>query len=50
VYKRQVGELEKAIRNRGLKFITAFAHQWNWGWYPTYDKKTDASHPVYEGL
>jgi alpha-L-fucosidase len=26
-----VGEMEKAIKGRHLKFITTFHHQWNWG-------------------
>jgi alpha-L-fucosidase len=45
-----VGEMEKAIRKQNLKFITTFHHQWLWGWYPTWDKKTDASNPAYNGV
>ncbi len=45
-----VGELEKAIRKRGLKFIATFHHQWLWGWYPTWDKGVDAGDPRYAGL
>ncbi|MBK1875312.1 alpha-L-fucosidase [Pelagicoccus mobilis] len=45
-----VAELEKAIRAKGLKFMTSFHHQWKWGWYPTMDTSTDTSNPEYEGL
>ena len=45
-----VGELEKAIRKQNLKFIATFHHQWLWGWYPTWDKNTDASDPANNGL
>jgi alpha-L-fucosidase len=45
-----VGEMAKAIRKQNLKFITTFHHQWLWGWYPTWDKKTDASNPAYNGV
>ena len=45
-----VGEMEKAVRKRGLKFITTFHHQWLWAWYPTFDKSVDASNPEWSGL
>ena len=45
-----VGEMEKAVRKRGLKFIATLHHQWLWAWYPTFDPNVDASNPQYAGL
>ncbi len=45
-----VGELSRALRNEGLRFLATFHHQWLWGWYPTEDKSLDASDPRYAGL
>ena len=45
-----VGELSRAIRNEGLRFLSTFHHQWLWGWYPTADKSVDAGDPQYSGL
>jgi alpha-L-fucosidase len=28
-----VGEMERAVRKQGLKFVTTFHHSWQWGWY-----------------
>jgi alpha-L-fucosidase len=45
-----VGEMSRALRNEGMKFLATFHHQWLWGWYPTVDKTLDASDPKYAGL
>lgn len=45
-----VGEMAAAIRKQGMKFIATFHHQWNFGWYSTWDESTDASNPEYEQL
>lgn len=45
-----VGEMERAVRSQGLKFITTFHHMWLWGWYPTYDPTVDAGDPAYAAL
>ncbi|WP_405267316.1 alpha-L-fucosidase [Cellulophaga sp. Ld12] len=45
-----VGAMEKAIKSRGLKFITTYHRHWLYAWYPTWDESTDASNPLYEGL
>jgi alpha-L-fucosidase len=45
-----VGLMEKAIKSRGMKFITTFHHDWNWDWYPVWDKRFDCSNPAYAGL
>ena len=45
-----VGELEKAIKARNMKFVTAFHHAANWYWYPTTDTTKDCSNPEFTGL
>ncbi len=36
-----VGELEKAIKKRGLKYVTTFHHETNWWFFPTWDSRYD---------
>ena len=45
-----VGEMAKAIKARGLKFIATNHRQWLYAWYPTWDNNTDAGDPQYAGL
>ncbi len=45
-----VGELEKAIKARDMKFVTALHHAENWFFFPVWDKRYDCSDPRYSGL
>jgi alpha-L-fucosidase len=45
-----VGELETAIRKRGLKFVVSMHHSWLWGWYPTWQEDTDCADPANASL
>ncbi len=45
-----VGELEKAIKKRNMKFVTAFHHSLNWHFFPVWDERFDCSDPKYSGL
>ncbi|MCD6346525.1 MAG: alpha-L-fucosidase [Bacteroidales bacterium] len=45
-----VGELEKAIKAKNMKFVTAFHHAANWTFFPTWDKTKDCSNPDFSGL
>ena len=45
-----VGELEKAVRKRRMRFLTTFHHAHNWWFFPTWDPETDCSNPEYAGL
>jgi len=45
-----VGELEKAIKKRDMKFVTAFHHAANWFFFPVTDKRYDTGDPKYSGL
>jgi alpha-L-fucosidase len=45
-----VGELEKAIKKRDMKFVTAFHHAANWFFFPVSDRRYDTGDPMYSGL
>ncbi|MHC4556045.1 MAG: alpha-L-fucosidase [Planctomycetota bacterium] len=45
-----VGELEKAVKKRDMKFVTAFHHAANWFFFPVTDKRYDTGDPKYSGL
>lgn len=45
-----VGEMEKAVRSEGLKFVTTFHHQWLYAWYPTWDESTGTADPEFTDL
>jgi alpha-L-fucosidase len=45
-----VGELEKAYRARGMKYLTAFHHAENWKFYPHWVDEYDTSDPAFAGL
>jgi alpha-L-fucosidase len=45
-----VGELEAAIKKRGMKYVTAFHHAANWFFFPVHDKRYDTGDPKNAGL
>jgi alpha-L-fucosidase len=45
-----VGELEKAIRAQGMKYMVAMHHAENWWFFPHWKKEYDTSDPQYAGL
>jgi alpha-L-fucosidase len=45
-----VGELEKAIRQQGLRFLIALHHAENWWFFPHWEMDYDTSDPQYKGL
>lgn len=45
-----VGELEKAIKKRDMKYVTAFHHAANWFFFPVWDDQYDTGNPEYSGL
>ena len=45
-----VGELEKAIRKQGMRFLVALHHAENWWFFPHWEKDCDTADPRYTGL
>ncbi len=45
-----VGELAKAYRAAGMKYITTFHHSHNWWFFPTWNEEMDCSNPEWGGL
>ncbi len=45
-----VGQLERAIRGQGMRFMVALHHAENWWFYPHWEKAYDTSDPRYAGL
>ena len=45
-----VGELAKAIRGQGMRYMVALHHAENWRFYPHWKKEYDTSDPRYAGL
>lgn len=45
-----VGELEKAIKDEELKFVTTFHHSWEWGWYSLWNGHADTSNPEFREM
>ncbi len=45
-----VGELEKAVRKQGMRFLVALHHAENWWFFPHWRKEFDTSDPRYAGL
>ena len=45
-----VGELEKAIRREGMRFMTAMHHAETWWFYPHWKTRYDVSDPANAGL
>lgn len=45
-----VGEMQRAIKKQGMKYLITYHRHWLYAWYPTWDKTTDAGDPKYSGL
>ncbi len=47
--KRDItGECAKALRQRGIRFLATFHHQWLWGWFMSTDSEADVYDPKNE--
>lgn len=42
--------MQQAIKKQGMKFVVTYHRHWIYGWYPTWNKNTDAGDPKYAGL
>lgn len=45
-----VGEMQKAVKKQGMKYIITYHRQWLYGWFPTWNKKYDTGDPQYSDL
>lgn len=45
-----VGELGRAIKAEGLKFVTTFHHSWEWGWYNLWSGRIKTDDPDFLGF
>jgi alpha-L-fucosidase len=45
-----VGELSAAIKEQGMRFVTAFHHAEQWMYFPVWDTRYDCGDPRYSGL
>jgi alpha-L-fucosidase len=45
-----VGELERTIRSRGMRYMVALHHAENWWFFPHWRKEFDTADPRYAGL
>ncbi len=45
-----VGELEKAIKAKDMKFVATFHHSWEWSWYNLWSGLIDTSNTQFRNL
>ncbi len=45
-----VGEMQRAVKKQGMKFLITYHRHWLYAWYPTWDETVDAGDPKYAGL
>lgn len=43
-----VGDISRAVKQRGLRFAATFHHQWLWGWFMSTDPDADVYDPANE--